>query len=60
MQIECSNCHREFEQKDMMYYNPGTKAVWVCWECWKQGQSEAASNEIRRKRQRAREANNKK
>lgn len=51
MLTECSNCHEEFEQKDMMSYYAGSKTIWLCWECYLNSQKEAnASDRYRQKR----------
>ena len=53
----CEICGEQHDEVWMMSYNSGRKEHWLCWTCWKQGQGEAASNEIRRKRQQYKEAN---
>lgn len=42
----CDSCGCEADEYWMMTYNPGTGLKWVCWDCYKQGQYEAAKCEV--------------
>ena len=47
---ECCNCGAEQEEKWMMHYDIGTKTMWLCWDCYKQGQRENHLNDLRRQK----------
>ena len=50
MKQTCEGCGEIFDEVWMMSYNTGRRTHWFCWDCWKQGQGEAAVIEIKRKR----------
>lgn len=60
MKRTCEICGEIHDEVWMMSYNSGRSTHWFCWSCWKLGQGEAASNEVRRRRQQCKEANKKK
>lgn len=48
MKRKCELCGGLFNEFDMMSYNTGRRTAWVCWDCWKKSQYEAAKSEIHR------------
>ena len=48
MRRTCDFCGELFNEFDMMSYNTGRKTAWVCWDCYKKSQHEAAKSEIHR------------
>lgn len=42
MRVKCSNCEKELDSSDAMQVFAGRK-LWLCWECYKDGQREAAA-----------------
>lgn len=50
MKRECELCGGLFNELDMMSYNTGRRTAWVCWDCYKKSQYEAAKSEIHRRK----------
>ena len=50
MKRKCDVCGCEADDHWMMQYNTGRKTMWVCWDCYKQSQYEAAKSEIQRQK----------
>ena len=48
MKRKCELCGGLFSEFDMMSYNTGRRTAWVCWDCYKKSQYEAAKIEIHR------------
>ena len=44
MQVKCSNCGKEVDELDAVAFMT-SKRQWLCWECYKQGQSEAIATD---------------
>lgn len=47
MKQTCTICGKELDENEMVSLFVGRKK-WFCWPCYKNGQYEAAKNEIRR------------
>lgn len=45
---KCDICGLEAEEHWMFSYNPGSKRIWLCWECWKTSQYEANKSDQHR------------
>ena len=45
---KCELCGIEADDHWMMSYNTGRRTAWVCWDCYKKSQYEAAKSEIHR------------
>ena len=48
MKRTCDICGLEADEHWMQSYNTGRKVVWLCWDCWKNSQYEAAKSERHR------------
>jgi len=52
MKRQCEICGLEAEEYWMFSYNAGKRKMWLCWDCYKQSQYEAAKSEINRQQKR--------
>lgn len=49
MKRECEECGSIHDDYWMKSYDIGARTIWVCWNCWKNGQREATLSDIARK-----------
>lgn len=50
MKRTCDICGMEADEHWMFSYNTGSKRVWLCWDCFKNGQREATLSDIYRQK----------
>lgn len=48
MKRHCDICGCESDDHWMETYNTGRKVMWLCWDCYKQGQYQAAKSDMYR------------
>ena len=46
----CDICGCEADEHWMESYNTGRKTVWLCWDCYKNSQYEAAKSDLARQK----------
>ena len=50
MKRKCDVCRIESDDYWMYPYNIGIKTVWLCWDCYRESQREAALSDFSRQR----------
>lgn len=54
---KCCNCGEEYESETMISYFTGRSTKYLCWGCYKIGQSEAKKVEVKTADKKKRELN---